>query len=173
MPMSLDCLSQDEASETIPLVRRPRRARPSKPAVSSPPALSKIGQQPDPEAVDVVRPLVGFNQLRAPTEVGVVAPTEAGVVVPNEARVAVPTEEGVAASTEMGFAAPTEAGVAAPDEVGIAAPTEAGIAAPDTIPLAEPEATAETPVHPYDVGLSIPPQEVSSAYVRLPALFIF
>ena len=40
MPMSLDCLSQDETSETIPLVRRPRRARPSKPAVSSPQPLS-------------------------------------------------------------------------------------------------------------------------------------
>ena len=34
-------------------------------------------------------------------------------------------------------------------------------------PMADPEATAESPIHPQDADLPIPPQEVSSAYVSL------
>ncbi|XP_048435311.1 uncharacterized protein LOC125475023 [Pyrus x bretschneideri] len=34
-------------------------------------------------------------------------------------------------------------------------------------PMADPEATAETPIHPQDEDLPIPPQEVSSAFVSL------
>ena len=78
-----------KTSETIPLVRRPRRARPSKPAVSSPQPLSKIGQQPDPavvEAVDVVPPLVGVEKA-TPANIKVSAPVGGGGRCFNRGRV--------------------------------------------------------------------------------------
>ena len=48
------------------------------------------------------------------------------------------------------------------------APVEARVTPPEMVPPAEPEATAKTPVHPQDVDLGIPLQEVTSAYVRIP-----
>ena len=60
--------------------------------------------------------------------------------------------------------------IAAPARMATTAPAEGEVAASDMVPPAEPEATAETLVHPHDVDLGIPPQEVSSAYVRIPTL---
>ena len=70
-------------------------------------------------------------------------------------------------------AAPAGAKTTALAEVKAFAPVEARVAAPYMVPLAEPEATAETLVHQHDVDLDIPPQEVSSAYVRIPIFLIF
>ena len=65
--------------------------------------------------------------------------------------------------------APAMADIAAGDNVS--APGDVGAASPEmTLPV-EPKATAETPVHPQDVDLGIPHQEVTSAYVRLSSLF--
>ena len=68
---------------------------------------------------------------------------------------------------EMGVATSVEADVATPTEVNAAAPVEAGAAAPKMVSPTEPEATAKTPMHPQDVDLGIPLQEVMSAYVRI------
>ena len=64
--------------------------------------------------------------------------------------------------------APAEAKTAAPAEGNTSAPAGVGNATPEKVPPVEPEATAETPIHPQDVDLGIPPQEVSSTYVRVP-----
>ena len=68
-------------------------------------------------------------------------------------------------------AAPAEAGTAAPAETDAVAPAGVGIVTPEGVPPVEPEATPETPIHPQDVDLGIPPQEVSSTYVRVPTFF--
>ena len=81
-----------------------------------------------------------------------------------EANIVVPTTAEVAP-----VIAPAEAKTTAPAEVNISAPVGVGLTVPETVPLAEPEATVETPVHPQDVDLGIPHQEVTSAYVRLSA----
>ena len=78
---------------------------------------------------------------------------------------------------EVDVAAPAMADVAAlvgaktiaPAKVKAPAPVEAGATAPEMVSFAEPEATAETPMHPQDVDLGIPLQEVTSAYVRIHA----
>ena len=55
----------------------------------------------------------------------------------------------------------------APVEDNISALVGMGATAPEVAPLAEPKATTETSVHPQDVDLGIPPQVVSSTYVRI------
>ena len=64
--------------------------------------------------------------------------------------------------------APAEAKTTAPAEGNTSASAGVGNAAREKVAAVEPEATAETPVHPHDVDLGIPPQEVSSNYVRVP-----
>ena len=70
------------------------------------------------------------------------------------------------APVEVNASAPVKVGPATPAGTNTFAPIKAGIAAPEVVSHAEPEATAETPMHPYDVDLGIPPQEESSAFVR-------
>ena len=85
-----------------------------------------------------------------------------------EADVATP-----AAAEVAPVVAPAGVKTTAPAEVNASTPVGVGVTAPETVPPAEPEATAETLVHPQDVDLGIPPQEVSSAYVRIPIFSYF
>ena len=117
-------LFQDDASEEIPLARCPRRARLSKPLVSSSQPPNNVVQQSGPTVV------------------------EADVTTP-------------AAANDAPVAASAGVKTTAPAEVTASAPIAVKVTAPETVPLAEPEVTVETPVHPQDVNLDIPPQKVS------------
>ena len=76
-------------------------------------------------------------------------------------------EKGVAAPAGVDMTAPVEPNAATPTEVNTATSVKSGAAALRMVPPVEPEATVETPMHPQDVDLGIPPQEVTSAYVKI------
>ena len=112
------------------------------------------------------KPLV--STIRPPNE----AAQQPGAAVV-EADVVVPPAVDKAALAEADAAAPAEADVAAPAKVIAAAPIDATAAAPVEMGAAtEPEATMETPMHLQNLYLGIPPQEVTSAYVRIPAFLL-
>ena len=69
--------------------------------------------------------------------------------------------------------APAKAKTDVPAEDNASAPVGVRVIAPEMVPPAEPEAMAETPIHPQDVDLGIPPHEVSSTYVRIPIFLKF
>ena len=79
----------------------------------------------------------------------------------------------IAADAAAPITAPAGTKTTAPAAVNAPAPVEAGVTPPEMVPPVEPEATAETPVHPQDVDLGIPFQEVTSAYVRIPISLCF
>ena len=77
----------------------------------------------------------------------------------------------VGALAEADTAAPVDENTTVPAEVNAATP--AGVDATDGVgPPVKAEVTAETPMHPQDFDLDIPPQEVTSAYVRIPTFIL-
>ena len=84
------CCFQDDASEEIPLARRPHRARPSKPLVPSSQPPSKVVQQSGPAVVeaDIAAPVAAdVAPVVAPAGVKTTVPAEVEIIIKIQSKI--------------------------------------------------------------------------------------
>ena len=78
------------------------------------------------------------------------------------------TEANMAVPAEVDAAVPVKANASVPAEMDAANLVDANVG---KVPPVAAEATMETSMYPQDLDLGIPPQEATSAYVRIPVFY--